>query len=145
MLAVALLAGCGDSKSARPTLAVTPQPTATAAICEPTAAISLPSNFPPEIPLPNNLVVFRMGTTPSLHIVGRVPADQSSAAPHGLVAFDIVQQMQKAGWRPQLNTQVDGADYDLIAPDGRDLHINAIPVPACKQVELAVDAKWITG
>ena len=57
----------------------------------------------------------------------------------------IVQEMLKAGWQPHLNELVDGADYDMTAADGRVLHFNAIPVPACKQVQLTVDARWITG
>lgn len=146
-LAALLVVACGDSEPARPTLAVTPQPTATAAICEPTAAIPLPQNFPQEFPVPDGYVVFRASTTPSMEVVGRVPVPEGAneAAPHGAVAFAIVQEMLKAGWQPHLNELVDGADYDMTAADGRVLHFNAIPVPACKQVQLTVDARWITG
>ena len=146
-LTAMLVVACGDSSPARPTLAVTPQPTATAAICEPTAAIPLPQNFPEDFPVPKGYVVFRSSTTPTMEVVGRVPVPEggNQTAPHGAVAYAIVQEMQKEGWAPQLNQLVDGADYDMTAADGRVLHFNAVPVPACNQVQLTIDARWITG
>jgi hypothetical protein len=79
----------------------------------------------------------------SLHVVGRAPAptDPKFGAPHGGIAIAIVNEMQREGWQPKLNQLVDGADYAIIAPDGRDLHINTIPAPACNQVEVTIDAR----
>lgn len=127
-------------------LPVTPPPSATPAICTPVSPLTIPPAFPAEVALPAGLTVFSVTTTPHLHIVTRVPPpDAAEERTFGNVAFDLVTQLTGKGWRSQLNARVNGADYDLSAPDGRNLHINTIAVPACHQVELTLDALWITG
>jgi hypothetical protein len=107
----------------------------------------LPANFPAEIPVPPNFIVWSMEQSPHLKVVGRVMAPlEPPNPPHGVVADALVRLLEEKGWRTKFNEHVDGVDYDMTAPDGRVLHFNTLTKKECANVvELTYDVQWITS
>lgn len=154
---LAASAACGGGKdtgrSVIPTLAGTPIPTVspvppTAAVCTPPEPLTLPANFPSEIPVPPDMTVFSIKTTPYLEVIMRVPPPRDpgrNEPPHGIAADAIVSRLSQAGWRAAFHDRVDGLDYDITSPEGHVLHFNSLPRHECSgAVQLTFDVKWVT-
>jgi hypothetical protein len=157
MLALAASAACSGSKdtgpSLIPTLSGTTIPTVspvppTAAVCTPPQPLTLPANFPSEIPVPPDMTVFSVKTAPYLEVVMRVspPSDPGkNEPPHGIASDAVVSRLNAKGWRATFHNHVDGLDYDLTSPEGHVLHFNSISRPECSGVvQLTFGAKWVT-
>ncbi len=152
------LAACGggskksDPNAGLPVLGGTAIPTTspvppTEAVCAPAQPIDLPASFPKDVPVPDGYTVFRVTTSPYLHVVGRLtPTASRSNPPKGIVADAIVRSLVTHNWSTHLNIHEDGQDYDFTNPDGRVGHFLSAPVAGCTgQVELTYDLKWVTG
>lgn len=154
-LGMLFAAGCGKKANNSPvgaTLAGTDIPTVspvppTAAVCTPPELLTLPANFPSDIPIDPNRVVFSIRTQPYLQVIVRVtpPVDPAvNEPPHGVAADAVLQRLNQAGWKAQLNPRINGIDVNLTNPDGRVLHFHSIPRPDCPGVvELTYDVQWI--
>ncbi len=156
-LLVMLSAACGGGgKSANngaPVLAGTEIPTvspvpATVASCAPPQQLALPANFPREITVPPDYVIWSVETTPHLRVVGRVtpPASPTSEVPKGVVADAILAEATAGGWQLRLHQGPEALDYDFTLPDGREGNFTSGTAPGCPgQVILTFDANWVTG
>lgn len=156
LMACVLVAACsgdgGSSLRGAPTLRSSPLPTVeppspTPPICEPGESVAVPENFPSdEVPIPPDFVGWEVTTEPHLRLVGTVsPPEDVSLPPHGVAIRPIVDLLRGQGWTPMLNPRVSGQDWDLTAPDGRVLHVNASVMPECPgQVRLTYDVYWVT-
>lgn len=154
MIAAACGGGASDtSTDGGPKLAGTPIPTVplptpTETVCSPPTPMTLPADFPAEIPVPPDYQVWSVTESPYLTVVGRTTppvSPERDEVPHGVVAQSLLDILVGRGWRPSINKGIDGLDYNVTAPDGRVVHFNALNKPECfGSVQLTYDLKWIT-
>ena len=147
---VAAACGAGDDVPNTVKLAGTPIPTATVAptpipICNPPSPVSVPTNFPPEIPLSELFVPWSVETTPNLRIIGRIEdLSRDSLTLQSLLEPALLGQLKQ-----QFEVSTDpgpNGGYMLTAPDGRTGEFLTYPIAECPgQIELFYDLYWVTG
>ena len=154
VLALAACGGGGKSGSnGQPKLVGTEIPTvspvaATAASCVPPQPLALPANFPTEITLPLDYVVWSIETTPHLRVVGRTtpPASPKNEVPKGVTADAVLREAAAGSWKLTLHDKLEALDYDFTLPDGRQGNFTSATAAGCPgQVILTFDAHWVTG
>ena len=125
-----------------PTATVAPTP---APICDPPSPVTVPANFPSEIPLSEQFVPWSVQTTPHLKVVGRI----EDLSRDSLTLQSVLEPTLLAQLKLQFEVSTEpgpNGGYILTAPDGRTGEFVTYQIAECQgQVELFYDLYWVTG